>query len=121
MRVSFCHAKSQRTIPALASCQEKVPQGWVTTPDGVTGSEQPSQSEQAPIDESKAKPMPMPSIDGPPVKPDPRDTKIKHPGLPGSRDGSAGEGRRGVKQKGTKLLLLLNRRLCYQSSPLGRC
>lgn len=80
-------------IPVLASCQERAPQGWVTTQDGVTGSEQPPQTEQAPIDESKAQPMPMPSIDGPPVKPDPRDTGIKYPGLPGSRDGSAGEGR----------------------------
>jgi hypothetical protein len=80
-------------IPALASCQEKVPQGWVTTPNGVTGFEQPPQTEQAPIDESTAQPMPMPSIDGPPVKPDPRDAKIKHPGPPGSEEGSAGEGR----------------------------
>jgi len=80
-------------IPVLASSQERAPQGGVTTQDGVTGYEQPPHTEQAPIDESKVQPMPMPSIDGPPVKPDPGDTGIKYPGLPGSKDGSAGEGR----------------------------
>ncbi len=79
-------------VPVLACCQQRAQQGRVTTQDGVTGYEQPPQTKQVPIDETKAKPMPMPSIDGPPVKPDPRDAGIKYPGPAGSEEGSAGEG-----------------------------
>lgn len=81
-------------VPILAGCQEQARQDRVTTQDGVTGGYvQPPQPEQAPIDYGNAKPMPMPSIDGPPAKPDPRDAEIKYPGPSGSEEGSAGEGR----------------------------
>lgn len=78
-------------VPVLAGCQEKEPQGRVTTQDGVTGGyEQPS---QAPIDYNHAKPMPMPSIDGPPVKPPASDAEIKYPGASGAEKGAEGENR----------------------------
>jgi hypothetical protein len=81
-------------VPMLASCQDRARQDRVTTQDGVTGGYvRPPYPEQAPIDYDNAKPMPMPSIDGPPVKPDPPDTEIKYPGPAGSEEGSAGERR----------------------------
>ena len=77
-------------IPLLASCQEH--HGRLTTQGGVTGYEQPPLIQQEPIDESQAKPMPMPSIAGPPVEPDSMDATIGYPGPPGAEAGSSGEG-----------------------------
>ena len=77
-------------VPVLACSQERAQRDRVATQDGVTGSEQPPQTKQLPIDFSNAKPMPMPSVDGPPVKPNPRDAEIKYPGPAGSEKGSAG-------------------------------
>lgn len=76
-------------VPVLASCEKR--EAPAATQDGVTGGyEQPSQQNPAPIDYRNAKPMPMPSIDGPPVKPDPRDAEIQYPGSSGKEEGSEG-------------------------------
>jgi hypothetical protein len=80
-------------VPVLACSQDRAQRDRMATQDGVTGSELPPQTKQLPIDFSNAKPMPMPSIDGLPVRPDPRDAEIQYPGPAGSENGSAGGGR----------------------------
>ena len=55
-------------VPVLACCQERAQHDRMATQDAVTGGEQPRQTKQVPIDFNNAKPMPMPSIDGPPVQ-----------------------------------------------------
>jgi hypothetical protein len=80
-------------VPMLACSQERAQRDRMGPEGIVTGGELPPQTRQLPIDFSNAKPMPMPSIDGPPVRPDPRDAEIQYPGPAGSENGSAGGGR----------------------------